>query len=113
MFAYGLRILLGAGGRRRGRHRQEQVEAAAAAAHALHVAAAPGAGGDVRAQPLPRHGHPRGDLRLDQPHRGESQGEWGLCTNLTARGANVVWHRMNLKSPGVTPTHTHYIHGHI
>jgi len=54
------------GRRQAGRRSARQ---AAATAHALQQPAAAGAGGHVLPQPLPRHGEPRGDRRLDQPHR--------------------------------------------
>jgi len=65
-----------AGHRRFGRRRQgRQEEAAAAAAHALHVAAAAGARGHLLQEQVPRHEHQGGDRHVDQPHRGQSQGE--------------------------------------
>ncbi len=60
-------------------------EAGAEAAHALHVAAAAGAGGALHEEPLPRHDHQGGDQPMDQPHRTESQGESPMVLPLVNR----------------------------
>ncbi len=62
-----------AGARSQGSGRQRRANATPA--DALHVAAAAGDGGDVPEEPLPRPGDPRGDRRLDEPHRTPRQGE--------------------------------------
>ena len=63
----------GSGRRRQGR---QEGQAPEAAAHSLHDAAAPGARGDIHAQPVSRHVHQRGDRHVDEPLRVESQGEF-------------------------------------
>lgn len=62
-------------GRRR-RQEQQEHEAPEEATDALHVAAAPGAGGHVHPEPVPGHEHPRRDSYVDEPHRGPSQSEY-------------------------------------
>ena len=59
-------------GRRPGRGQGRQEEAAEEAEDPLYFAAAAGAGGPVRQEPLPRHVHKGGDLNVDQPHRAQS-----------------------------------------
>lgn len=59
--------------RKRGRPQEEKTTAAA---DSFHQPAAAGAGGHFPAESLSGHEHKGGDSRVDQPHRGPSQGEY-------------------------------------
>lgn len=56
-------------GRAGGREERQEEQEAEETEDPLHLAAAAGAGGDLREEPVPRHVHEGGDRHVDQPHR--------------------------------------------